>query len=78
MMISGVLAGLVPLLPVLAFDYPTSLYLSVATALIVLFLLGYVKGKLLNTNPFRGGIKILIVGGLATILGLVVGLIFEL
>lgn len=77
MTLSGSLAGLVPLLPVLLFSYPTYLYLSITLALLVLFLLGYAKGKLLNTSPLRGGLKILIVGGLAVAVGVVVGLIFK-
>jgi VIT1/CCC1 family predicted Fe2+/Mn2+ transporter len=40
-------------------------------------MLGYVKGKLLQTNPWRGAIKILIVGGVATILGIIVGTVFK-
>ncbi len=77
MMVSGSLAGLIPLAPVIVLDYPGSLYFSVLFALIGLFILGYTKGKILRTSPWRGGLKILIVGGLATTLGLVVGLIFR-
>lgn len=74
---SGTLAGLVPLVPVLLFTYPTYLYVSITLALLVLFLLGYTKGKVLGTSPLRGGLKILIVGGLATSVGVIVGLIFK-
>lgn len=77
MLVSYLAAGLIPLIPVLLFDYPSSLYYSVIFALIGLFLLGYIKGKLTNVSPLRGGLKILIVGGLATGLGLLVGLIFK-
>ncbi len=74
---AGTVAGLIPLAPVIFLDYPTSLIVSISVALAVLFLLGYVKGRLLKTNPIKGGIKILIVGGLATSVGVVVGLIFK-
>jgi VIT1/CCC1 family predicted Fe2+/Mn2+ transporter len=77
MMVSGSLAGLIPLIPVLFFDYPTSLFASIISALVALFLLGYIKGRVLNTNPFKGGFKILIVGGLATVVGVIVGLVFR-
>ena len=77
MLVSYLLAGMIPLAPVLVFVYPTSLILSVIFALSGLFLLGYIKGRLLHSRPFRGGLKILVVGGLAAILGLGVGFIFR-
>lgn len=71
-------AGLIPLLPVVFFSYPTSLYFSIFFALCGLFILGYVKSKVLHTNPWRGAVKVMIVGGLATALGIIVGLIFKI
>ncbi|MEK7095731.1 MAG: VIT1/CCC1 transporter family protein [Patescibacteria group bacterium] len=77
MFISYLLAGLVPLLPIIFMAYPSSLWSSVAFALTGLFLLGFLKGRLLHTNSFRGGAKILIVGGIATAFGVAVGLVFK-
>jgi len=77
MFISYLLAGLIPILPIIFFDYPVSIYLSVTFAFIGLFLLGYIKGRVLHTNPIRGALRILIVGGLATILGIIVGIVFK-
>ncbi len=78
MLSSYLLAGLIPITPVLLFEYPTSLFWSLLAAFTALFLLGYLKGRLLHVKAFRGGLKILIVGGLATILGVIVGLAFKL
>ena len=78
MFVSYLLAGLVPLLPIALFTYPTSLWFSVIFALTGLFLLGFLKGRLLQTSSLRGGFKILIVGGLATLLGVVVGSLFKI
>lgn len=78
MLVSYFLAGLIPLLPVVFFSYPTSLYFSVFFALIGLFTLGYIKSKVLHTNPLRGAAKVMIVGGLATALGIIVGLVFKI
>ena len=78
MFISYFLAGLIPLLPIVFFSYPASLYVSLFAALCGLFALGYAKGKILNTSPWHGAIKVLVVGGLATLLGIVVGLIFKI
>ena len=78
MLASYFVAGLIPLLPVIFFSYPTSLYFSVFFALIGLVVLGYLKSKVLHTNPIRGAIKVVIVGGLATLLGIAVGMAFKI
>lgn len=77
MLVSYLLAGLIPLAPVIFLSYPQSIYYSVFFALIGLFLLGYLKGKYLGTSPIKGAVKILLVGGTATILGVIVGLLFK-
>lgn len=77
MFLSYSLAGLIPLAPILVLDYPGSVAFSVILALAGLFLLGYIKGRLINTSPWNGGLKILIVGGIATALGVLVGFIFK-
>ena len=74
---SYLLAGAIPLSPVIFFEYPTSLFLTILLALSGLFLLGYLKGRLLHSHPWRSGTKIFVVGGLAALIGLVVGLIFR-
>lgn len=78
MFASYILAGLVPLSPVVFLGYPGSVYISVLVALLGLFFLGFIKGKVLSTNPLRGGFKILVVGGLATFIGVAVGMLFKI
>jgi VIT1/CCC1 family predicted Fe2+/Mn2+ transporter len=77
MMVSYFIAGLIPLAPIVFLDYPISLILSVILALLSLFFLGYIKGRILKVAPFKSGFKIFIVGGLATIIGLIVGVMFR-
>lgn len=77
MLVSYFMAGLVPLFPVVLFQYPTSLYLGVTFALSGLFFLGFFKGKILHTSPLKGGFKILVIGGVATLLGLFIGSLFK-
>lgn len=76
--ISYLIAGMVPIIPVILFDFPTSLILSVILAFLSLFIIGYIKGKVVHTNSYRSGFKILFVGGIATLLGLFVGLFFKI
>ncbi len=77
MFISYLVAGFIPLTPILLLPLGTAIYFSVILALLGLFLLGYSKGRVLHTSPLRGALKILIVGGLATALGMAVGFIFR-
>jgi VIT1/CCC1 family predicted Fe2+/Mn2+ transporter len=78
MFVSYLLAGFVPLLPILLLPLTTAIYLSIVLALVGLFSLGFAKGKILHTSPTRGAVKILIVGGLATGLGVAVGFLFKI
>lgn len=71
------LAGLIPLFPVLLFAFPVSIYVSIALAFIALFALGYVKGRVVNAKPLRSGLEILVIGGVATTLGIVAGWFFR-
>lgn len=77
MFVSYFIAGLIPLLPVLIFPLPLAIYLSVVAALAGLFVLGIIKGKITKSNLFKSGVKVVLVGGIATGLGILVGLIFR-
>lgn len=79
-MVSGVImffgyiiGGLVPLLPILLLPVDQSRIAAIVGALIGLFALGYVKGKIVKVSPIRSAIEIFVIGGIATIIGLVVG-----
>lgn len=77
MFITYFTAGLVPLLPVVYLSFPYSLILSICSALIGLFLLGYIKGRLLHTSSAKGGVKMLIVGGITTLAGVAIGFVLR-
>jgi len=73
MFVSYFLAGLIPLLPVLLLPIEYSRNIAIVAALIGLFVLGYLKGKIVKVSPMRSAVEILIIGGLATLVGIVVG-----
>ncbi len=75
--LSYFLGGLIPLLPILTLELPISATISVISALIGLFVLGFIKAKIVKVNPIKSALEILILGGLATIIGLIVGRIFK-
>lgn len=67
------LAGLVPLLPAIIFPIEYSREITIAAALIGLFVLGYIKGKVVSVSPLKSALEIFVIGGIATVIGLVVG-----
>lgn len=76
MFASYALAGMVPLLAILLAPMSYSRYVAIAAALICLLILGYVKGKVVGVSPTRSALEVFIIGGIATIMGVVVGNIF--
>ena len=78
MFVSYFLAGLVPLLPILLFPIDYSREVAIVAALTGLFILGYFKGKVVKMSPMRSAVEILLFGGLATAIGIVVGNIFAI
>lgn len=77
MFMSYFLAGFVPLSPYIFSFGKQAFYLSIIGSLIGLFFLGFCSGKFLNINSKRHGFKMLFFGGLAIILGVLVGSIVE-
>lgn len=64
--LSYVIGGMIPLSPYLvAGDVQTGLLASVAVTLLALFIFGYVKGRFTGLKPVRGGLRTLLIGGLA-------------
>lgn len=77
MFISYVLGGLIPLVSYVLFPISTASVLSVANTLTGLFLLGVFITKYTGERWYRSGIRVLIVGGIAMSVGLVVGELFS-
>ena len=66
--------GLIPLGPVLVVRNLGAVWAGTALAFAGLFLLGWVKGRVVQVPQLRSGLEILGVGGAATIAGLVIGM----
>lgn len=76
MFFSYFIAGLVPLLPIIIFPIEYSREITIIAALTGLFILGYVKGKIVKVSPLKSALEIFIIGGLATLIGLGAGIVF--
>lgn len=66
-------AGLIPIAPFLIFPPDKARVISIFVALTGLFVIGYFKGKIVEHRAFRSAVEMLIIGGLATAIGLIVG-----
>jgi VIT1/CCC1 family predicted Fe2+/Mn2+ transporter len=73
MFTSYTLAGLIPIFPYMLLPFSVANWVSVLFAFAGLFALGYLKGKYLRIQPGKSAIKMVIIGGAATILGLIIG-----
>jgi vacuolar iron transporter family protein len=63
---SYIVGGMIPLSPYFASaTVIQGLWISMAVTLIALFVFGYVKGRLTGIHPLRGGIRTVVIGGLA-------------
>lgn len=78
MFISYLSAGLVPVLPFMILPLPVSLVVSLLLAFIGLFTLGFVKGKIVKVAPLKSAFKVLFIGGVAAVIGVVVGSILKI
>lgn len=65
--------GLVPIVPTILYEQPMARNLAIISALVGLFLVGYIKGKFVKIGPLRSAVELLIIGAFATAVGLVVG-----
>lgn len=66
-------AGMIPILPVIIIGPPQSSVFSVILAFIGLFTVGFLRGRLTGEKPLRNAIELFIIGGAATLIGLLVG-----
>ncbi len=73
MFLSYFLSGFIPLLPYLIFETPLGFIVSIVASLFALFLLSLISAKMANVSPFRVAVRMLLVGGIAIVVGITVG-----
>ncbi|MFH0831158.1 MAG: VIT1/CCC1 transporter family protein [Parcubacteria group bacterium] len=78
MFFSYFVTGFLPLLPYTFLPIQVAFWSSIGVTLVALFVLGAVAAKVSKIHPFRNGLKALIIGGLAVLLGVVIGQFFSL
>lgn len=73
MFFSYMLGGMFSIIPTLLFQQPLARYLAIGSAFAGLFLIGYLKGQLVEHKPLRSAVELFVIGGVATTIGIVVG-----
>ncbi len=71
-------AGFVPLLPYTLLPISSALVVSIASSVLALFLLGVWGGSVSRTRVFRGGARMAILGGMAILIGMIVGSLMKM
>ena len=77
MFFAYLLGGAFPILPIIFFPQEIFFIIAIISAFFGLFLIGYLKGQLVEHRPLRSAIELFIIGSVATIVGVVVGYLFR-
>jgi len=77
MFFAYIIGGFIPIIPTFFTVYPFTSIFSIIFAFVGLFILGFLRAKLFSGKVWRSALEMLLVGGLATLIGLSVGLLFK-
>lgn len=73
MFFAYLIGGSFSIIPIIIFDQPLARTLAIISAFIGLFIIGYLKGHLVEHKPLRSAIELFIIGSIATTVGVIVG-----
>lgn len=73
MFFAYLIGGMFSIIPTVIFDQPEARYIAIISVFIGLFTIGYLKGKIVDHHAMRSAIELLAIGGIATLVGVVVG-----
>jgi len=73
MFFSYFLAGFIPLFPYVIFGVSTALIVSITVSILSLFVLGVISASIFKINKLKQGMRMLVIGGGAVLIGVIVG-----
>ena len=73
MFTSYLVSGFVPLAPYVVLPVASAFWVSIALSLAALFALGLIGARLAGTNLLKSGFRMLAIGGIAIVVGVVAG-----
>ena len=77
MFFAYLIGGSFSIIPTLIFDQPIARVFAIVCAFVGLFIVGLLKGYLVEHRPLRSAIELFIIGSIATAIGVVVGYLFK-
>lgn len=77
MFASYLIAGIIPLGPYTLLPITAAFWMSITCSLAALFALGVYSGKMACVNPLHTGIRMLVMGGGAMAIGIIIGLFLK-
>lgn len=78
MFLSYIIGGLIPVIPIIFLSHIQGIIGSIVLAFVGLFVLGFVKGQIVKVNKVRSAMEMLIIGGVACAIGIIVGFILKM
>ncbi|OGH06394.1 MAG: hypothetical protein A2171_02260 [Candidatus Levybacteria bacterium RBG_13_35_9] len=77
MFIAYLLGGSFSIVPIIVFDQPIARVFAIGSAFVGLFIIGYIKGYLVEHKPLRSAFELFVIGSVATTVGVVIGYLFK-
>lgn len=77
MFLSYFICGFIPLFPYLIFSGDTAFWGSIGASSVALFILGFTSAKILKTKALKSAVRMMIIGGIAICLGVIIGIIIK-
>lgn len=77
MFISYLMGGAFSVVPIIVFEQPAARFIAIGSAFVGLFIIGYIKGYLVEHKPLRSAVELFIIGSVATTVGIIVGYLFK-
>ena len=71
------IGGLFSVIPTILFNQPAARYIAIASSFTGLLTVGYIKGHIVDHKPLRSAIELLLIGGMATLIGVAVGMLLK-
>jgi predicted membrane protein (TIGR00267 family) len=75
--VSALIGSFVPILPFFFLPVQASIPVSLAASLALLFIMGAYKSSATSGKWLKGGIELMVIGGVAALAGYAVGLFFQ-
>ena len=77
MFLAYLMGGSFSIIPILVFDQPIARVFAIASAFAGLFIVGLLKGYLVEHRPLRSAIELFIIGSITTTVGVIVGYLLK-